>query len=368
MKVLHLGKFYPMDGGMERVILDIVEHFSERHVVCDLLCVATDKPRHVTLNEYGHICTTKSIFHAKSVSVSPSMISVLRKICNQYDIIHIHCPNPMACLALFLSGFKGKVVLHWHSDILKQKILLKFYKPLQSWLRNRAYVITGTARVYLDESPYLQGSKDKLRAVPLGVGRVVPVQEKVEEIKSRYKGKKIVFSLGRLIAYKGFKYLVEAAPLLGDDYVVLIGGSGPLHGSLAKQIKERGLQDKVFMLGHVSDDDLRNYYGACDVFCLSSIWKTEAFGLVQIEAMSCGTPIVATNIKGSGVPWVNKDGYSGRNVEPKDPKALAEAIMEITASDEIYNRYSMQARRRYDEEFTKERMLREYERVYASLA
>lgn len=367
MKILHLGKFYPMNGGMERAILDIVESFSERGILCDLLCVATERPGTVTLNEFGHIYTTLSVCQISSMSISPSMVFVLRKICHRYDIIHIHCPNPMACMALFFSGFKGKVILHWHSDILSQKVFLKLYQPLQSWLIKRADIIVGTTPIYLEESPFLRNVKTKLKAIPLGVGRVVSHQEKVAAIRARYAGKKIVFALGRLIAYKGFNYLIDAAKYLTDDYVVLIGGMGPLYNKLANQIKKNSFQNKVFLVGRIPDNELNEYYGACDVFCLSSIWKTEAFGMVQIEAMSCGKPVVATNIKGSGVPWVNKHGYSGLNVEPEKPVALAKAIREITSSKEVYDKYAAQALCRYNELFTKERMLSEYEKMYISL-
>ena len=365
--ILHLGKFYPFNGGMEKAILDIVEDFSSRGTTCDLLCIATGKPGETKLNNHGHIYMMPSILHFNSVSISPAMIGTLRKICNRYDIIHIHCPNPMANLALFLSGYKGKVVLHWHSDILRQKITLKLYKPLQTWLINRADVIIGTSPVYLDKSPFLQGAKSKAKAVPLGVERVNPSPEGAKAIKARYAGRKIVFALGRLVEYKGFKYLIDAARFLNDNFVILIGGTGPLYSQLDQQIKAGNLQDKVKLLGYVPDSEVNDYYGACDLFCLSSIWKTEAFGMVQIEAMSCGKPVVATNIEGSGVPWVNKDGYSGLNVEPENPEALARAIMKITESEETYKTFSAHALQRYNEMFSKKKMLEEYEKIYTSL-
>lgn len=207
----------------------------------------------------------------------------------------------------------------------------------------------------------------KFRIVPLGCEAIVPSADRVSDIRKQYKGKRIIFALGRLIAYKGFRFLIEAARYLDDGYVVLIGGTGPLYNKLLKQINEENLQGKVCLLGYVTDDEVAQYYGACDVFCLSSVWKTEAFGLVQIEAMSCGKPVVATNIEGSGVPWVNRNGYSGLNVEPENPEALAKAIMKITSSEEAYRTYSRQARAHYNKMFVKERMLAGYEQVYASL-
>lgn len=164
-------------------------------------------------------------------------------------------------------------------------------------------MIIGTSPVYLENSPFLRGMEHKFRIVPLGCEAIVPSADRVSDIRKQYKGKRIIFALGRLIAYKGFRFLIEAARYLDDGYVVLIGGTGPLYNKLLKQINEENLQGKVCLLGYVTDDEVAQYYGACDVFCLSSVWKTEAFGLVQIEAMSCGKPVVATNIEGSGVPW-----------------------------------------------------------------
>ena len=367
MKILHLGKYYPLKGGMEKAVLDIVEEFSGRGIQCDLLCVSTAEPGVVELNDYARIYATAAVCHANSVSISPSMIPMLRRICDQYDIIHVHCPNPMATLALYLSGYKGKVVVHWHSDILRRRISLKFYLPLQSWLIRRADVIVGTSPVYLEQSPFLQKEKAKLRTIPLGVSPVHPHPDGVRAIRERYAGRKIVFALGRLIAYKGFNHLIEAAALLPDDYVVLIGGTGPLSGQLAAQIEAAGIGHKAVLLGYIPAEAVDNYYGACDVFCLSSIWKTEAFGMVQIEAMSCAKPVVATNIPGSGVPWVNAHGVSGLNVEPENPAALAKAIVEITASDAVYEQFCERAAQRYASLFTKERMMREYHALYASL-
>lgn len=111
--------------------------------------------------------------------------------------------------------------------------------------------------------------------------------------------------MGRLVAYKGFEYLIKAARQLGNDCVVLIGGKGVLQESLQALIEEQGVADKVKLIGFVSNEELPGYFGACDLFCLSSIWKTEAFAIVQVEAMSCGKPVVATKISGSGVSWVN---------------------------------------------------------------
>lgn len=356
MKVLHIGKSYPLDGGVEKVMYEIVQGVSERNIYCDMLCAAGEKAGIVTLNEYARIFCAKSYGKFAATFISPEMIWQLKRISNNYDIVHVHHPDPMACLAMFLSGYKGKVILHWHSDILKQKTLLKLYKPLQNWLINRADAIVGTTPVYVQQSPCLQQVQHKIDYIPIGVEPITPSEQQVQEIRSKYAGKKIVYSLGRLVEYKGYEYLIEAANYLNDDFVILIGSNGHLKEKLQKQINDNGLQDKVYLLGRIPEDDMPAYFGACDVFCLSSVWKTEAFAIVQIEAMSCGKPVVATKIPESGVSWVNKDGYSGLNVEIKNGKALAEAIMKITSDTENYKRYCIQAKERYETCFTRSKM------------
>ena len=368
IRVLQLGKFYPIRGGVEKVAFDLMKGLSEKHIPCDMLCAAEEGgDRTIQLNEYARLICCRTWVKACATMISPSMIFTLRRICREYDIIHVHHPDPMACLALFLSGYNGKVVLHWHSDIQKQKLLLKFYRPLQQWLLRRADKIVGTSPVYLAESPCLQEVQEKTVCLPIGVVPMQPVHEAVEAIRNQYPGKKIVFSLGRLVAYKGFCFLVEAARYLGEDYVVLIGGTGALKGELEKEIEDLNLQNKVKLLGRVSDGDLPAYYGACEVFCMSSVQKTEAFGIVQIEAMSCGKPVVATRIPQSGVSWVNKEGMSGLNVEPGKAQELAKAIEKITENAETYQRFSEGAKRRYQDTFTKERMIEKCLTIYLEL-
>ena len=368
MKILQLGKFYPIRGGVEKVMYDLMMGLSELGVSCDMLCALSDGgSRIVRLNENARLIGCRTWVKLAATMISPDMILTLRRVCREYDVIHVHHPDPMACLALLLSGYKGKVVLHWHADIEKQKVLLRFYMPLQKWLLKRADVIVGTTPAYLAASPYLKSVQDKVCCLPIGVEPVLPPAEEAAKIRSSYPGKKIIFSLGRLVAYKGFSYLVEAAQYLGDDYVVLIGGAGPLEAELKSQIQALGLEDKVKLLGRISDEEVVAHYGACTLFCMSSVFKTEAFGIVQIEAMSCGKPIVATRIPGSGVAWVNEHKVSGLNVEPMNAQRLAEAIVAIAEDENVYKTYCEGAAQRYRELFTKQSMIANVQEIYSKL-
>ena len=185
MKILQLGKFYPVLGGVEKVMFDLTvglsevgfseEGLSEEGVECDMMCAGSDGrgTEVIRLNPHGRILCHRTLIEAAKTTIAPSMVTRLRRIAKDYDIIHIHHPDPMAAMALRLSGYKGKVVLHWHSDILSQKALLRFYLPIQNWLIKRADTIVGTTPVYLAESPYLHGVQEKCRCIPIGTEPVI---------------------------------------------------------------------------------------------------------------------------------------------------------------------------------------------------
>jgi rhamnosyl/mannosyltransferase len=293
--------------------------------------------------------------------LAPKMIGWLRKHKQEYDIIHIHHPDPMAALALRLSGYRGRVILHWHSDILSQRFFLFFYRPLQNWLIRRAERIVGTTPVYVRESPHLARAQGKCTAVPIGIDPLQPDPQRVTAIRNRFPGQKLILSVGRLVPYKGYPYLIEAMALLPEAYHLVIGGTGPLKEQLKQQIQEKNLQERITLTGYLDDADLPAWFGACDCFVLTSTMKTEAFGIVQIEAMSCHKPVVATRIPQSGVAWVNEDGVSGRNVTPEKPAEYAAAIQEVTSNGK---KFGESAYLRFLNRFTREQMILKIKELY----
>lgn len=368
MKILQLGKFYPIHGGVEQVMYWLAKGFSTKGIHCDMLAASSDnKDDDVVLNDKCTIFKAKTLFKAKATMFSWAMITKLRKIKNDYDIIHVHHPDPMACAALFFSGYKGKVILHWHSDILKQRILFIAYKPWQNWLIRRSDLILCTTPTYLTSSEHLVNAADKGKVLPIGTNQLQADSLVTQQIRERYNHKKIIFSLGRLVGYKGFEYLIDAAKYLSDDYVIVIGGRGPLKNDLKEQIRRNHLENKVHLVGLIPNKELASYYDAAKLFCLSSIEKTEAFAIVQIEAMSRKKPVVATNIPGSGVAWVNQHEYSGLNVEIKNPQQLAQAIQQICDDEEIYQQYSARAYQRFLDNFTMDKMISSCETYYNTL-
>ena len=377
MKILQLGKFYPIRGGVEKVMWDLTRGLSEQDISCDMLCASlpsdgTDPQDAEFLqpdgtlrfNAHGCVFRVKAITKKAATMIAPAMVSRLRRIQASYDIIHIHHPDPMAAMALRLSGFRGKVVLHWHSDIVSQQFLLSLYRPLQRWLIRRADIIVGTSPVYIKSSPWLRDVQPKCSCVPIGIKPILADSEDTRAIKERFPGKTILLSIGRLVPYKGYTVLIRAMKYLDEKYQLVIGGSGPLQKELEKLIDSEGLRDRICIEGYLSENLLSAYYGACDIFVLSSVIKTEAFGIVQIEAMSAGKPVVATKIPGSGVSWVNEDGVSGRNVTPGDPAELAAAIEDVTAH---YEAFSDGARARFAEWFCEEKMINSMIQIYETL-
>lgn len=372
MKILQLGKFFPIKGGVEKVMLDMSKSLSENGIHCDMLCASLDKRdffEEIIINKNSKIIVCPTIATFYKTKISYKLVGKLKKIAADYDIIHIHHPDPFATLALLLSNFDGKVVLHWHSDIINQKKLLLVYKPLQTWLLNKANLILTTSDLYAKHSSFLQDFLYKTSTLPIGIedkSNAIDA-DLVAQIKNTYQGKTIVYTLGRIVYYKGLEYFVEAATLLSDQFVCLIAGNGPLKDFLKQKIIDLKLQKKVMLLGELTDEEANAYYAACDVFCLSSTVKSEAFAIVQLEAMSFGKPVISTNIFGSGVPWVNKNEVSGEVVEVENPKQIAASIIKITESQERYKLYSKNARKRYNEKFTIVKMRDQLIKFYQNL-
>lgn len=367
MRILHLTKYYPPQlGGIEIATFDIVEGINEKGIRSDVLCANTTNKTVVENNSNHTIYRTSTLYSAFSTSFSSSLISTLNKIKSQYDIIQVHMPNPMAMLAVFLTRPKATIILHWHNDIIRQKQLYFFIKPLERWLLRKAVAIVGTSQQYLDTSVPLQPFLEKSIAIPLGIdtNRLIINEKRLAEIKAEYQGKKIVFSLGRLIYYKSFDVLIDAAKYLEDDTMILIGGIGKLKDQLAEQIVQNNLSHKVKLLGRISDEDMACYYQLCDVFCLSSSKRAEGFGLVLLEAMYFGKPLVSTNILGSGSTWINQHEQTGYIVPINNSEAIATAVKDILKDPVKYARFSKNAKERFNQYFTKNFMIDTFEKLY----
>jgi rhamnosyl/mannosyltransferase len=369
MRILQLGRFYPPDvGGIETVIFEIAEGLNANNIVCDVLC--SNKINKLDISKVGKykVIRSPSLTHILSTSISPLLILQLRKVINDYDIVHLHHPDPMATLALLACRPRQKIVVHWHSDIVRQKIALIFFRPLQEMLLRKANRIIVTSQNYLETSEDLQKFRSKAAVIPIGINAEMASNlEKLNSLRAKYNKKTIVFSLGRHVYYKGFEYLIDSALYLSNDFVIIIGGDGPLTPGLRQRIKEKGLESKVVMTGRIPFSEIHSYFEICDIFCLSSIERSEAFGVVLLEAMSLSKPLVATNIPGSGANWVNKHNETGLNVPPEDAEALANAFIKISSDAGLREKFSVQSKSRYQRSFTRKAMVDQLINLYSEV-
>jgi rhamnosyl/mannosyltransferase len=373
MKILHISKFYaPIEGGLESVVRELVEGLSDAGHQTDVLCANTASSTDVSRAPRGYTITrTSSLGKLMSTSISPAMLMHTQRLARKYDVIHVHLPDPMSNLALSLARPTSKIVVHWHSDIVKQQRALKLYAPLQRMLLRRADAIIATSSSYAESSPWLQEFADKVNIIPIGIQDpykdLTTSPQKIHSIRRQYGERRIVFALGRMTYYKGFDVLIDAAKYFPSDVVILIGGAGELLETYRKRVALNGLQDKIHFLGRVDNELLPALFLASDIFCLPSTVRSEAFGVVMLEAMAAAKPIVACDIPGSGVSWVNQHGETGLNSPSGDARALATNIQRILDNPELAERFGVAARKRFELEFTGENMVNKTLDLYRKL-
>jgi rhamnosyl/mannosyltransferase len=370
LRVLHHVKFFrTTHGGMERVVEELVPELNgSPDLEVDVLCQGPEA-REYALEPRGRVFQAKADLSVANASLSWGELRAWRRIAPSYDIVHVHAPWPQSDLNLLLGGFGGPVVVHWHRDIVRQRLLYSAYRTLERWLLRRADRIVVTSPKLLAESSALEGFRDKAVAIPIGISEAAHAigEAEARELRARYPGRAIVFALGRLVPYKGFDCLVRAAAALAANGLVLIAGDGPLRRDLESLVAEPGARDKVRLLGSLSDREVELHMRACDVFCLPSADKSEAFGIVQIEAMRAARPVVSTRMPGSGMDWVNQEGVTGLTVEPARPEQLADALNRLLADAELARRLGANGRRRFDALFTARRMAQQVREMYLSL-
>ncbi len=361
LRVLHVGKFYPPHmGGMElhlQTLCGELAKFADVNVVvaADGRTGVTETDGQVPVRRVGAIC------NIAGASICPSMTQAIRS-CDA-DIVHLHHPNPTAVLSYLASRHRGRLVVTWHLDIVRQRLLGKMFAPFQRVFLRKARAVLATSPNYIDSSPHLGSCRDRCYSVPYGIRTDAferAEQDAVSEIRRRF-GARIVLAVGRFVYYKGFEYLIRAMSKV--DGKLLLIGDGPLRQRLEQEASNLAVPDRVAFLGEISNSQLAPYYHAADVFVLPSVARSEAFGIVQIEAMSAGTPVVNTNLA-SGVPFVSLHGQTGLTVSPRDPVALGDAVNEILESDTTRQVMGEAARKRAREEFGVEKMTSRTMQIY----
>ena len=357
MKVLHLGKFYPpVKGGME-TILELVCDRTSRQVTNKVLVAnttwATSDERHGSVD----VVRVPAVARIGAVAICPTLPFHLAG--EDADLIVIHEPNPMALLAYFLVRPAATLIVWFHSEVIRPSWRYGlFYRPFLQFALARAARIVVASPTLAASAPQLRDWRAKCVVIPYGVqsGRLPPAEaiaRQAAAIRKEHHAPIVLF-VGRLVAYKGVDVLVDAMRSVAA--VALLVGNGPQRMALQRRVEVLGLGDRVKFLGEVSDDELAALYHACDVFVLPSITRQEAFGVVQLEAMASGKPVISTDL-GTGVGWVNHHGETGLVVPPGDVPALRDAMQRLLADPALCATMGAAAAHRARSVFAVDRMI-----------
>jgi glycosyltransferase involved in cell wall biosynthesis len=367
LRVLHVGKFYPpAPGGMERVVQLLCE--GELATTDSRVLVANTGRGTVRENWRGiEVTRVSSLAAIGSVGVCPTFPLELRRA--ERDVTVIHEPNPLALVSDWMAAQRGQLIVWFHSEVLRPQWKYRLlYRPFLRRVLARADRIVVSSPRLAEHAVELKDFRDKCVVIPFGIdtdrlARTPAIDERVGAIEREHPGPRVLF-VGRLVPYKGLDVLLEAMRTV--QATALIVGEGPLRATLEAAAARLGISARVKFLGHVEDEEVVAHMHACDLFVLPSVTRAETFGVVQLEAMACGRPVVSTNLP-TGVPWVNRHEETGLVVEPGDAPALAQALNRLVEDAALRSRLGSRARQRVEEAFTVERMATESAALYREL-
>ena len=363
-RIVHLSKYYPPDrGGIESYIQTLARTQSSLGADVHVLCVNTfgnnqeplTKRTHTTHERDMGVKVTRvgRLFSIMRFDFCQGLIKEIYNLAKEANtIIHLHTPNPTMLIALsvLLSVNKNiTLVITHHSDIIKQKILKFAVRPLEYYVYQKSSLTLATSSNYIEGSKFLRAFSKKLNYAPL-VSDIAKYQkphknavEFGQSLKEKY-GDIIWLSVGRLVYYKGLNIAIEALKKVRGTLMII--GIGPLEKELKTLVQNLGLEDRVIWLGNLTEDELIGAYYAATALWFPSNARSEAFGLVQVEAMACGCPVINTNIASSGVPWVSRHEQEARTVVPNNPIAFADAANRLLSEPNLRDRLSIAGRKR----------------------
>jgi glycosyltransferase involved in cell wall biosynthesis len=372
--VLHLGKFSnERVGGIETVVDTLLSGLSLDFNLFNLVANNSFKSKIIEQTGYAeHSIALAGIF--SRTPFCPSMPYYIKKMHRRYQfsMVHLHLPNPMSHLASEILPDSVKRIISWHSDVIRQKKLLRIYQPFVNRLLKQASALIVSTPYLAEHSTQIKTARERniIRIIPYGVDfdyfLVNKYQEKIALIQYQYSHRFMVFALGRHVYYKGFCYLIEAMKQLPTNIILLLGGEGSLTAKLQQQVKILKLEQQVYFLGQIAKQDLPAYYHACDLFCLPSIDQSEAFGIAQLEAMACAKPVVCCDVT-QAASNLNQNGVTGLVVSPRCPTSLANAIRKLYQEPLLRLSLGRSAHYYAKEKFTTQKMVGQIKNLYQEI-
>jgi len=367
MKVLHFYKTAQPDsmGGIEQVIHQIASGASKHGVKTEVLSLTREKePIICEMNDY-RVHRAHLDFELASTSFSASAFKYFAKLAKQSDVIHYHFPWPFMDIVHFASRINKPTVVTYHSDIIKQKYLLKLYHPLQNKFLSSVDHIVATSPNYLATSEVLRRFPDKVSTIAIGLDKsTYPTPDAARLRKwQAIVGTRFFLFVGVLRYYKGLHILIEAAK--GLDYPIVIVGAGPIERDLKKHVHKLGLKNFYF-LGAVSEEDKVTLLTLSYAVLFPSHLRSEAFGISLLEGAMFAKPMISSEI-GTGTTYINQANETGLVVPPSDPLALKQAMQYLWENPALAEVMGVRAELRYKNQFTAEKMVASYVKLYTHL-
>jgi len=366
MNILQINKYYTPDiGGVESVVQKYSEYFAKvKEIKVTVLCINkyfNIKTRYENINNV-YIIRVSSFGSFFSMPLSISFFYYFIRIRKKYDIIHFHEPFPLGSLLTFLVPKKTKLILTWHSDIIKQKKLKKIIEFFQHKLCKRTNLILTTSSNLLSSSSVISHYKYKTKVLPLSISSNVEKGTKHKDDNDNY-----ILYLGRISYYKGIEVLLKAYTESNTSKKLIIVGDGDKNIiNSINSYKSASTKIIEFINRFVSEDEKMNFLKQCSFFVFPSIQPSEAFGIIQLEAMLMKKPVINTSLP-TGVPLVSLHKETGLTVEPGNVNELSSAIDELSFNPSICQEYGRNARNRVIKYFSDDVVLPQLNKYYESL-
>jgi rhamnosyl/mannosyltransferase len=381
MNIVHVYKdYFPVLGGIENHIRQLAEaQAAQGHRVTALVTALGRRSTEAMMNGVRVIKASR-LLNVQSAPLSLSFPFYLRRHTAEADIVHLHAPYPPGEAANLWLGRGRKTVITWHSDIVRQKTLLRVYGPILRRVLENADCIIPTSEPYARSSPWLQPHLRKCAPVPLGIDidRFRPDAVGRDDIAAlrrswlaQYTARAgrapdteplILLSVGRLRYYKGLDDLIRAMPHVKDAIAVIVG-DGPMAQAWKTLAEELVVADRLLFIGEASDAHLPAHYCAADVFVSSANTRAEAFGIAILEAMACGLPAISTEV-GTATSWINQHEMTGLVTPARNPESLAQAIATLQNDPARRRRMGIAARQRIETHFSQQKMIAGVDAVY----